>query len=203
MCTTRALRPASAPHMHAGAGRGGQFAHGHGPAHLLQPAHPLPPSAARPAWCKRRLGSATAHRPGLPGPALPAPGCGLLGGAPTEAADLATATTRLTRSECEHMIRVAEPRFSRSPVRGSVTRVRTSSTAMLGGTNDAVVRRVRERIARFSGYDVSPPRHCMGAVWALHGALHGHCMGAAPALHAGEPARAAHPAYATVHMRCR
>ena len=26
---------------------------------------------------------------------------------------------------------------------------------MLGGTNDAVVRRVRERIARFSGYDVS------------------------------------------------
>ena len=40
-----------------------------------------------------------------------------------------------------------------------MTRVRTSSTAMLGGTNDAVVRRVRERIARFSGYDVSliPP----------------------------------------------
>jgi hypothetical protein len=27
---------------------------------------------------------------------------------------------------------------------------------MLGGTNDAVVRRVRERIARFSGYDVNP-----------------------------------------------
>ena len=61
----------------------------------------------------------------------------------------------LTPEECEHMIRVATPRFSRSPVRGSVTRVRTSSTAMLGGTNDAVVRRVRERIARFSGYDVN------------------------------------------------
>ena len=60
----------------------------------------------------------------------------------------------LTPAECEHIIRVAEPRFSRSPVRGSVTRVRTSSTAMLGGTNDAVVRRVRERIARFSGYNV-------------------------------------------------
>ena len=61
----------------------------------------------------------------------------------------------LTPEECEHMIRVAEPRFSRSPVRGSVTRVRTSSTAMLGGTNDPVVRSVRARIARFSGYAVS------------------------------------------------
>ena len=58
----------------------------------------------------------------------------------------------LTPEECEHMIRVATPRFSRSPVRGSVTRVRTSSTAMLGGTNDPVVRSVRERISRFSGY---------------------------------------------------
>ena len=30
--------------------------------------------------------------------------------------------------------------------------MRTSSTAMLGGTNDPVVRSVRERISRFSGY---------------------------------------------------
>lgn len=64
----------------------------------------------------------------------------------------------LTPEECEHMIKVAEPRFSRSPVRGSVTRVRTSSTAMLGGLGDRgdkIVQGVRERIARFSGYDVS------------------------------------------------
>jgi len=58
----------------------------------------------------------------------------------------------LSPEECEHIIRVATPRFSRSPVRGSVTRVRTSSTAMLGGTGDAVVSAVRRRIARFSGY---------------------------------------------------
>ena len=58
----------------------------------------------------------------------------------------------LTPEECEHIIRIAEPRFTRSPVRGSVTRVRTSSTAMLGGTGDAVVSAVRRRISRFSGY---------------------------------------------------
>ena len=40
-------------------------------------------------------------------------------------------------------------------MRGSVTRVRTSTTAMLGGNaagRDPVVRKIRARIARFSGY---------------------------------------------------
>jgi prolyl 4-hydroxylase len=59
----------------------------------------------------------------------------------------------LSAEECDHILRVAQPLFSRSPVRGSVTRVRTSTTAMLGGRHDdAVVTRVRERIARFSGF---------------------------------------------------
>ncbi|KAL1521325.1 hypothetical protein AB1Y20_020992 [Prymnesium parvum] len=61
----------------------------------------------------------------------------------------------LSKEECEHVIQLASPLFSRSPVRGSVTRVRTSTTAMLGGSRDgAVVSRIRQRIARFSGYPV-------------------------------------------------
>ena len=61
----------------------------------------------------------------------------------------------LSAEECAHVLKVSQPLFSRSPVRGSVTRVRTSTTAMLGGgLDDAVVRRVRERIARFSGFGV-------------------------------------------------
>mmetsp|Transcript_33970 Transcript_33970/g.89350 ORF Transcript_33970/g.89350 Transcript_33970/m.89350 type:complete len:525 (-) Transcript_33970:385-1959(-) len=61
----------------------------------------------------------------------------------------------LSVEECEHVLKVAQPLFSRSPVRGSVTRVRTSTTAMLGGRHDdAIVRRIRERIARFSGFSV-------------------------------------------------
>jgi len=61
----------------------------------------------------------------------------------------------LTAEECEHVLKVSEPLFSRSPVRGSVTRVRTSTTAMLGGRHDdAIVKRIRNRIARFSGYPV-------------------------------------------------
>lgn len=60
----------------------------------------------------------------------------------------------LSPEECDHILKVAQPLFSRSPVRGSVTRVRTSTTAMLGGRHDdAIVRRIRQRIARFSGYD--------------------------------------------------
>lgn len=59
----------------------------------------------------------------------------------------------LSPEECDHVLKVANPLFSRSPVRGSVTRVRTSTTAMLGGRHDdAIVRRIRQRIARFSGY---------------------------------------------------
>ena len=53
------------------------------------------------------------------------------------------------------MVKLAQPLFSRSPVRGSVTRVRTSTTAMLGGgksAHDPIVKAVRARIARFSGY---------------------------------------------------
>jgi len=61
----------------------------------------------------------------------------------------------LSPEECEHVLKVSKPLFSRSPVRGSVTRVRTSTTAMLGGRHDdAVVTRIRERISRFSGYSV-------------------------------------------------
>ena len=61
----------------------------------------------------------------------------------------------LSPEECEHILKVSQPLFSRSPVRGSVTRVRTSTTAMLGGRHDdAVVTRIRKRIARFSGYAV-------------------------------------------------
>ena len=61
----------------------------------------------------------------------------------------------LSPEECEHVLKISKPLFSRSPVRGSVTRVRTSTTAMLGGRwNDAVVTKLRERIARFSGYPV-------------------------------------------------
>ena len=61
----------------------------------------------------------------------------------------------LSPEECDHVVKLAQPLFSRSPVRGSVTRVRTSTTAMLGGRHDdAVVSRIRRRIARFSGYDV-------------------------------------------------
>jgi len=61
----------------------------------------------------------------------------------------------LSREECEHVIKLAQPLFSRSPVRGSVTRVRTSTTAMLAGgavNRDPIVRRIRNRIARYSGY---------------------------------------------------
>ena len=62
----------------------------------------------------------------------------------------------LSPEECEHILKVSGPLFSRSPVRGSVTRVRTSTTAMLGGRHDdAVVTRIRKRIARFSGFDVN------------------------------------------------
>jgi len=61
----------------------------------------------------------------------------------------------LSAEECDHVLKVSEPLFSRSPVRGSVTRVRTSTTAMLGGRHDdAIVKRIRNRIARFSGYPV-------------------------------------------------
>ena len=61
----------------------------------------------------------------------------------------------LTAAECEHILKISQPLFARSPVRGSVTRVRTSTTAMLGGRHDdAIVTAVRQRIARFSGYDV-------------------------------------------------
>jgi len=61
----------------------------------------------------------------------------------------------LTPAECEHVLKVSQPLFSRSPVRGSVTRVRTSTTAMLGGSrDDAVVTAIRQRISRFSGYPV-------------------------------------------------
>ncbi|KOO30129.1 procollagen-proline dioxygenase [Chrysochromulina tobinii] len=61
----------------------------------------------------------------------------------------------LSAEECEHVLKLSLPRFSRSPVRGSVTRVRTSTTAMLGGRlDDAVVKRIRARIARFSGFPV-------------------------------------------------
>jgi prolyl 4-hydroxylase len=60
----------------------------------------------------------------------------------------------LSAAECEHVLKVAMPLFTRSPVRGSVTRVRTSTTAMLGGRyDDAVVKKIRQRIALFSGYD--------------------------------------------------
>jgi len=60
----------------------------------------------------------------------------------------------LTPEECQRIIEIAMPLFSRSPVRGSVTRVRTSTTAMLGGaiSRDPTVQAVRHRIARFSGY---------------------------------------------------
>ena len=60
----------------------------------------------------------------------------------------------LSPEECDHVLQVARPLFTRSPVRGSVTRVRTSTTAMLGGRHDDdVVKRIRRRIARFSGYE--------------------------------------------------
>uniref|UniRef100_A0A7S4EWB3 Fe2OG dioxygenase domain-containing protein n=1 Tax=Chrysotila carterae TaxID=13221 RepID=A0A7S4EWB3_CHRCT len=60
----------------------------------------------------------------------------------------------LTFDECDHIIELGHSLFARSPVRGSVTRVRTSSTAMLrgGARGDPVVQRIRERISRFSGY---------------------------------------------------
>jgi len=61
----------------------------------------------------------------------------------------------LTEDECDHIVKKSKPLFARSPVRGSVTRVRTSTTAMLGGSrDDDIVRKVRARIARFSGYPV-------------------------------------------------
>lgn len=62
----------------------------------------------------------------------------------------------LSKEECEHVIKISSSLFSRSPVRGSVTRVRTSTTAMLGGSrDDDIVQRIRARIARFSGYPVN------------------------------------------------
>jgi hypothetical protein len=55
----------------------------------------------------------------------------------------------LSDAECDHIVRVAGPLFSRSPVRGSVTRVRTSTTAMLGGRlDDDVVMAVRIPLSR-------------------------------------------------------
>jgi len=64
----------------------------------------------------------------------------------------------LTEEECAEILRVSEPLFHRSPVRSVATDRRTSSTATLGGgimgvgTNWAV-RKIRERISAFSGYD--------------------------------------------------
>jgi len=61
----------------------------------------------------------------------------------------------LSAEECDHVIKVASPLFSPSPVRGSVTRVRTSTTAMLGSAahnRDPIIKAIRDRIARFSGY---------------------------------------------------
>ena len=61
----------------------------------------------------------------------------------------------LTDEEADAILKLAEPLFMRSPVRSVATDRRTSSTATLhgglGGINWAV-KRVRERIAAFSGY---------------------------------------------------
>ena len=58
----------------------------------------------------------------------------------------------LTEEEAAEILRFAEPRFTRSPVRSVATDRRTSMTATVGGSNWAV-QKVRERISAFSGYE--------------------------------------------------
>ena len=57
----------------------------------------------------------------------------------------------LAPHECEHIVKIAQPLFSRSPVRGAVTRVRTSTTAMLPA-GDPVVKRITARASYLTGY---------------------------------------------------
>ena len=68
----------------------------------------------------------------------------------------------LTADEAAELLRLSQPLFQRSPVRSVATDRRTSSTATLGRNGGAAhaeanwaVRRVRQRIAAFSGYDLS------------------------------------------------
>ena len=58
----------------------------------------------------------------------------------------------LTEEEATEILRYAEPRFTRSPVRSVATDRRTSMTATIGGGNWAV-QKVRARISAFSGYE--------------------------------------------------
>ncbi|KAL3920043.1 MAG: hypothetical protein SGPRY_005402, partial [Prymnesium sp.] len=61
-----------------------------------------------------------------------------------------------TPAEAAEILRLAEPRFGRSPVRSVATSRRTSSTATLGfGASNSAVSSIRARIAAFSGYDES------------------------------------------------
>ena len=59
----------------------------------------------------------------------------------------------ITAEEAAEIIRKAEPLFMRSPVRSVATDRRTSFTATLGITGNWAVRKVRERISAFSGYE--------------------------------------------------
>ena len=65
----------------------------------------------------------------------------------------------LTAAEAAEILRLAEPSFHRSPVRSVATDRRTSWTATLGGGmlgiggGNWAIKRVRQRIAAFSGYD--------------------------------------------------
>ena len=63
----------------------------------------------------------------------------------------------LSEAEAARLLALAAPLFERSPVRSVATDRRTSSTATLGGrhSRDWAVAAVRERIAAFSGYDLS------------------------------------------------
>jgi prolyl 4-hydroxylase len=60
----------------------------------------------------------------------------------------------LVGSEASELIAMAQPHFRPSPVRSVASSKRTSSTAMLPAESD-VVRRVRARVAHFSGYPLA------------------------------------------------
>jgi uncharacterized membrane protein YgcG len=62
----------------------------------------------------------------------------------------------MTPEECRHVIKVAEARFTRSPVQGDagvneISKDRTSSTANLKRGEDEVIRRIEERASRLTG----------------------------------------------------